>query len=277
MATLMPLSVGVLGRGLAGLLGCPRAVSCINVCSAIRRLSLDKPSIIPPKRPLTAYLRYVMEQQQILLQQKTDLSVVERTKWIAQGWRQLTADQKQPYEIAANDGKVKYKLELEAFTAQLTPAELARLKEERRHKLAKRRTMRKKRKLTMLGKPKRPRTPFNIFMAENFDETKGATSAAKLKNLQDEWHQLSDTQKQVYRQLAEDDKIRYRNEIKSWEEQMIETGHEDVIHTKKKRKQKLSKAKRKRAVLRTTPKTAKASKLSTTSKTAKAVKSKKKN
>ncbi|XP_062927661.1 transcription factor A, mitochondrial isoform X1 [Mobula hypostoma] len=245
MAALASLGVALLGKGLAGLLSCPRAVrfkftplprhilSCNNLCIAIRRLSLDKPPIIPPKRPLTAYLRYVVEQQPILINEKPDLTVTERIKCIAQGWRQLTADQKQPYEIAANDGRVKYRSEMAAFKAQLTPAQLDALKEERRHKLAKRSTMRQKRKLTMLGKPKRGRSAFNIFMAEKFEDAKGETSKAKLKNLYDIWLNLSDSQKQMYNQLAEDDKIRYQNEIKSWKEHMIETGHEDVIHTKR--------------------------------------------
>lgn len=34
---------------------------------------------------------------------------------------------------------------------------------------------------------------------------------------------------QVYTQLAEDDKIRYKNEMKSWEEHMVEIGREDLI------------------------------------------------
>uniref|UniRef100_A0A2K5DE85 Transcription factor A, mitochondrial n=1 Tax=Aotus nancymaae TaxID=37293 RepID=A0A2K5DE85_AOTNA len=34
---------------------------------------------------------------------------------------------------------------------------------------------------------------------------------------------------QIYVQLAEDDKIRYDNEIKSWEEQMIEVGRKDLL------------------------------------------------
>ncbi|XP_059803409.1 transcription factor A, mitochondrial isoform X2 [Hypanus sabinus] len=231
------LSVASFAKGLTGLglLSCPWAMSCSNLCEAIRKLSLDKPPIIPPKRPLSAYLRYVMEQQPILINQKPDLTVTERIKYIAQDWRQLTADQKQPYETAANDSRVKYRLEMAAFKAQLTPTQLAVLKEERRYKLAKRRTIRQKRKLTMLGKPKRVRSAFNIFMAEKFEDAKGETSKAKLKNLYDMWRNLSDTQKQMYSQLAEDDKIRYKNEIKSWKEHMIQTGHEDVIHTMKKK------------------------------------------
>lgn len=34
---------------------------------------------------------------------------------------------------------------------------------------------------------------------------------------------------QVYTQLAEDDKIRYKNEMKSWEDHMVEIGREDLI------------------------------------------------
>lgn len=44
---------------------------------------------------------------------------------------------------------------------------------------------------------------------------------------------------QVYKQLAEDDKVRYKNEIKSWEDHMVEIGREDVI-----REQTLSKKKK---------------------------------
>lgn len=34
---------------------------------------------------------------------------------------------------------------------------------------------------------------------------------------------------QVYIQLANDDKIRYYNEMKSWEEQMMEVGRKDLL------------------------------------------------
>lgn len=34
---------------------------------------------------------------------------------------------------------------------------------------------------------------------------------------------------QVYTQLAEDDKIRYKNEMKSWEEHMADIGRDDLI------------------------------------------------
>lgn len=56
---------------------------------------------------------------------------------------------------------------------------------------------------------------------------------------------------QVYIQLAEDDKIRYKNEMKSWEDHMVDIGREDLV-----REQTQSKKKKTAAVRRATKKTA---------------------
>lgn len=37
---------------------------------------------------------------------------------------------------------------------------------------------------------------------------------------------------QVYDQLAEDDKIRYENEMRAWEQQMKASGREDILNYK---------------------------------------------
>lgn len=81
----------------------------------------------------------------------------------------------------------------------------------------------------MLGKPKRPRSAYNIYIAERFQEHKDGTSQVKLKTINENWKNLSSSQKQVYIQLANDDKIRYYNEMKSWEEQMLEVGRNDLL------------------------------------------------
>ncbi|NXI99678.1 TFAM factor, partial [Psophia crepitans] len=87
--------------------------------------------------------------------------------------------------------------------------------------------------LTVLGKPKRPRSGFNIFVSENFLESEGISPVGKLKHLFDTWQKMSDSQKQPYLQLAEDDKVRYENEMKSWEAKMVELGREDLIRSKR--------------------------------------------
>ncbi|XP_073934990.1 transcription factor A, mitochondrial isoform X2 [Castor canadensis] len=89
-----------------------------------------------------------------------------------------------------------------------------------------------KKELTILGKPKRPRSAYNIFVSESFQEAKDNSSQAKLKSVNQSWKNLSDSEKQVYVQLAEDDKIRYNTEMKTWEEHMIEVGRSDLVRGK---------------------------------------------
>ncbi|NWX26252.1 TFAM factor, partial [Notiomystis cincta] len=164
-----------------------------------------------------------------------EVSHVELIKKLAGAWKELPASQKQVYEEARKTDWKRYGEQMAAYKAQLTPAQAAALKEERRKQLAKRRSIRAKRELNLLGKPKRARSGFNIFLSENFQETEGVSPVAKLKKLFDTWQKLSTSQKQPYLQLAEDDKVRYENEMKSWEAKMIQLGREDLVRSKKQR------------------------------------------
>ncbi|NXK05749.1 TFAM factor, partial [Herpetotheres cachinnans] len=191
-----------------------------------------------PKRPMAAYFRFLKENRSVFRQKNPEMSSMELVKKIADAWKELPVSQKQAYEEARKTDWQRYKEQLAAYKAQLTPAQAAALKEERRKRLAKRRSFKAKRELTVLGKPKRPRSGFNIFVSENFQESEGISPVAKLKQLFDTWRKLSSTQKQPYLQLAEDDKVRYENEMKSWEEKMVELGREDLIRSRKQRPKK---------------------------------------
>lgn len=81
----------------------------------------------------------------------------------------------------------------------------------------------------MLGKPKRPRSAYNIYVSESFQETKDGSASGRLKSINEAWKNLSSDERQAYIQLAKDDRIRYDNEMKSWEEQMAEVGRSDLI------------------------------------------------
>lgn len=79
----------------------------------------------------------------------------------------------------------------------------------------------------------------------------------------------------MYIQLAEDDKVRYKNEIKSWEEHMIEIGREDLVRRKERRAIK-AKATKDRKKSKVTVLKAKAPKKKTETAVKKTVKSAKK-
>ncbi|NXA47993.1 TFAM factor, partial [Nothocercus julius] len=167
-----------------------------------------------------------------------EMSVLELVKKMAGAWRELPISEKQVYEEARQADWQKYREELAKYKAQLTPAEAAALKEERQRRMLRRRLFQQKRELTALGKPKKPRHAFNIFVSENYALIFQGLMVAKMKNLYDKWQKLPNSQKQTYLQLSEDDKIRYENEMKSWEAKMVELGREDLLRfaTKKAKK-----------------------------------------
>ncbi|KAF6111846.1 transcription factor A, mitochondrial [Phyllostomus discolor] len=164
-----------------------------------------------PKKPMTSYVRFSKEQLPIFKAQNPGARNSELIKKIAELWRELPDSQKKVYEDAYKADWQAYKQELIRIEEELTPSQ---------------------RELTLLGKPKRPRSAYNIFISERFQEAKDGTSQLRLKAVNESWKNLTSSQKQVYIQLAEDDKVRYFNEIKSWEAQMVEVGREDLLRRK---------------------------------------------
>ncbi|XP_064001088.1 transcription factor A, mitochondrial [Pogoniulus pusillus] len=227
----MAAALAQLGRAAALLAGAQRVLRVGG--SAEKCLSRGISSHERPKRPLTAYFRFVKDNHLAFKQKSPEISNLELMKKLGGAWRELPASQKQVYEEAQKTDWQKYKEQMAVYQAQLTPAQTAALKEERRRRLAKRRSVRVKRELSILGKPKRPRNAFNIFLSEKFQESQGISPVAKLKHVYDTWLKLSTSQKQPYLQLAEDDKVRYVNEMKSWEAKMVEIGREDLVRSGK--------------------------------------------
>ncbi|XP_054839105.1 transcription factor A, mitochondrial [Eublepharis macularius] len=230
------MAATLLTRVLSAVNGPRFVLRCSTTCLVEKWFSKHISSDNRPKQPLTAYIRFYKDQQPAYRKQNPDVSVLDITKMIAHAWRELPSPDKQTYEAAAKIERQAYKEQMAKYKAQLTPAQEEALKEEKRRKVAKRRATKKKRQLTVLGKPKRTRTAFNIFVSEHFQEAKGASIQGKMKNLFEEWQKMASSQKQMYHQLSEDDKIRYENEMKSWEEHMAEIGREDLVRYKSRRK-----------------------------------------
>ncbi|XP_059958759.1 transcription factor A, mitochondrial isoform X2 [Mesoplodon densirostris] len=150
-----------------------------------------------PKKPMTSYVRFSKEQLPIFKAQNPDAKNSELIKKIAELWRELPVAEKKIYEDAYRTDWQAYKEEINRIQEQLTPSQLVSLEKEIMQKRLKKKALIKKR--------------------------------VKLKTINESWKNLSITQKQVYIQLAKDDKVRYYNEMKSWEEQMVEVGRDDLV------------------------------------------------
>ncbi|XP_038160475.1 transcription factor A, mitochondrial [Cyprinodon tularosa] len=259
------------GRSLSSV--CARTpVRCTSIFDPVKYLTSQTSG--PPKRPLNGYMRYVLQQKPIVTRQNPETKLVDIIRKIAQQWRTLSPEEKKPFQEASVQAMKQFKVDFQKYQAQLTPAQLQQQAMERRQRMAKRKAIRKKRELTVLGKPKRPRSPFNIFMSEHFQEARGTSTQAKMKSLLEDWRNLFSHQKQVYIQLAEDDKIRYKNEIKSWEDHMADIGREDLIREqtrpRKKKVPAVKDTKKTQVVKKTSP--SRRSKAATKTKSAKTVK-----
>ncbi|XP_074780539.1 transcription factor A, mitochondrial [Athene noctua] len=233
----MAAAVALLGRAAGLVTGVRRLLGGSGVGSAkslCRGISSDE----RPKRPLTAYFRFLKENFSDFRQKNPEMSSVDLMKKIAGAWKVLPVSQKHVYVEATKTDWQRYEKQLATYKAQLTPAQAEALREEKRRQQARRRLSKTRKELAVLGKPKRPRTAFNIFVAEHFRESEGISPVGKLKQLFDGWQKLSNSQKQPYLQLAEDDKVRYENEMTLWETKMIELGREDLIRSKKKKPKK---------------------------------------
>uniref|UniRef100_F7G1A9 HMG box domain-containing protein n=2 Tax=Ornithorhynchus anatinus TaxID=9258 RepID=F7G1A9_ORNAN len=188
-----------------------------------------------PRRPLTAYLRFLAQQRSIFKKQTPDMKNEEIVKKSAEMWRELPEVEKQVYRKAANVDWEAFREEMAKYQAQLTPLQRIAMKIEKLEKQAKSRASKKKRELTVFGKPKETRLPQNIFVSEHYQGAKGDSWQEKIKSLFEAWKNLPSSQKQVYFQLAQEDKIRYENEMKIWEKQMIDIGRKDLLYVKSRR------------------------------------------
>lgn len=202
-----------------------RSVGVLPLSSRCLMIQVDG----PPKRPLNAYIRFVVQQRPHLIIEHPDLKLMDLSRKMAQQWRTMSEEQKRPFQEQFQLARDQFRADKERYQAQLSPAQAQQLALEKKQKLAKKKQHRRKREMNSLGKPKRTRSSFNIFMSEHFAEARGATVMEKMKALVEEWKNMLGDKRQVYMQLAQDDKIRYKNEMQSWEEHMVDIGRQDVL------------------------------------------------
>ncbi|XP_018414252.1 PREDICTED: transcription factor A, mitochondrial [Nanorana parkeri] len=245
MVSLLSRGVGVVVKSLAGLSftqaarcsSLPSALSAIR-CSTARWFSenitsYDFPKAPspgdPPKRPLPAYFRFFKQHRPLIAKQHPGASFKDISTFTADKWRALSDPEKQVYLDAARLDLMQYRDTVQKYKDSLNPLDLEMLKEKKKQKMEKLKKIQQKRDLKLLGRPKQPRSAYNIFMSEHYHEAKGNYAHEKLKAVANDWQNMHNSKKQVYMQLAQDDKVRYLNEVKAWEEQMMEIGREDLV------------------------------------------------
>nr|XP_044991247.1 transcription factor A, mitochondrial-like [Jaculus jaculus] len=170
---------------------------------------------------MTKYIRFFRDQLSKCRAQNPEAKSLGIVKEMGRRWKEFSESEKKKKKKKPD--WVVYKEELDRINKALTPSQKEALKKEVLQKHLRRNAL-AKRELTVLGKPKRARSAYNIYMSEKFQEASGETLQEKMKSAYELWKILPSSQKQVYVQLANDERIRYANKIQSWEKQMAEVG-----------------------------------------------------
>lgn len=77
-----------------------------------------------PKKPLTAYNCFDKEVRQLIKRENPDLTFGELSREIGRRWREMTMDDKVPYQQKSQEDKERYQKELEMFQSRLTESEM---------------------------------------------------------------------------------------------------------------------------------------------------------
>lgn len=197
-----------------------------------------------PKRPLTGYLKFMMEKRPIILKENPSLQSTDIVKRVAEQWKALSYEGKAKYQEEAVHDRAKYDEEILKYNAELTPEQVEVLS----HIEYEKRKDRKKRKLRKeyiaTGKPKRPITSFGLFVQDN--ATSGKPLAEVMIEMKTKWEQLPDIEKQKYQIKFKKNIEKYEIELAKWENEMIAEGKTHLIRvqTLKKHSSSTSKGKK---------------------------------
>lgn len=94
----------------------PEAVSA-GKTSKKRKRHAEEP--IPPKRPLSGYMRFCGEKREELKKKMAGQSAAEFTKVVSKMWQELTDDDKAPYQAQYEKGRVAYQKSLDKYKKDL--------------------------------------------------------------------------------------------------------------------------------------------------------------
>ncbi|KAE9614082.1 putative chromatin remodeling & transcriptional activation HMG family [Lupinus albus] len=210
---------------------------------------------LKPKHPMSAYFLFTNDRRPALLAENK--KVLEVSKITAEEWKNMTEEQKKPYEQIAKKNKEKYMQEMEAYKQKKDEEAANLMKEEEEHmKLQKQEAMqllKKKEKTENLikktklnnqkkkkqskedknsdpNKPKRPASSFILFSKyarKTLQEQRPGVNTSTLNALISlKWKELSEEERQYWNGKASEAMEAYKNELEKYNKFVAATASE---------------------------------------------------
>ncbi|XP_023226655.1 transcription factor A, mitochondrial-like isoform X3 [Centruroides sculpturatus] len=171
---------------------------------------------------------FIKEKRNEMFGNNSKVSGKDQIKILSEKWRSLSEAEKQMYIKKYQESAIEYTKQHEAYMNSLTKEEHQALED----KLQMRKESQKRLKsaLQKLDKPVGPRSPYNFFIAERASMTFGTKANETLKKIGQEWKDLPEERKEIYRRKSEEDKKRYTNEMENWKSKMLNEGFIDILN-----------------------------------------------
>lgn len=190
----------------------------INDKSSRKKSQLKDPDA--PKKPPTAYMLFAKEHRPTVkgeleseFEDKKQLNS-EVSKALGQRWKQMSDDEKKPYNKLVKKATTVFDNQMKAYTRPSDDEIQAKID-------AKKSASKSKSKSTPKDKdaPKKGKTAYNFFCAERrpeLKEDKNLDAKEITSTLSEEWKEMSDKQKKKYVKLAAADAERYKEEMEKY-------------------------------------------------------------
>lgn len=186
-----------------------------------------------PKRPINAFIRYVMSVRASLQANNPKASPADISKLAATQWQVLDTASKTKLE---NEYKKEQAVWLEQnakYLSQLTDQQKDEIRQARAEKTEEKAKREYRKKIKELGKPKRPLNGFLLYCADIKPKTMSKEeNQSQIKLMGQKWAQLTEAEKAPYNNRAAEALAKYHEEMKKWEEKMIAEDHMDVVRRK---------------------------------------------
>lgn len=145
----------------------------------------------------------------------------------AKKWRAVDEHTKQLYANKAKDISVQREKQYNEYLSTLKIEEIMAAGRKAKDLHLRSKSNHLEAKVRQLKKPGHPRSAYTLFCIEARHPNLKLTESSKL--LAEKWKNLSDSEKQVYQQRAEEDKRRYHDEMIDWEMCMQQTGNSQIL------------------------------------------------
>ncbi|KAJ3005295.1 UNVERIFIED_CONTAM: exp1-like protein [Siphonaria sp. JEL0065] len=175
---------------------------------------LGKPSVEPPKAPLTAYVLFCGTRYKTIAESDPfkDIDKIDRSRAVAtqlgKEWQALSQEEKEKFEAKSKINKKEYEVALATYLATRTQQDLLLDEKLRNLNMQLSPEKRHKRVLKDPLAPTKPLNMYNLFLSENGYMGKGVEG---VKEGAEAWRLLGDVEKKAYQKKYDKSMVEYDN------------------------------------------------------------------